>query len=100
MLDCFGNGTYNGAESTYTIDGGIVTFTDNTQTKFNINMNDHTFTVIVENSGLELAPVYSTTTEWISVDGLQSQTGIVTIAFNANYGATAVKEGYAFIQIK
>lgn len=101
VLDGFGNGTYNGTQGTYIIDAGIVTFTDaeETQTRFNINMNDHTFTVIVENSRLELDPVYSTTTALISVDGQQSETGMVTVAFDANYGATEVKEGYAFIQI-
>jgi hypothetical protein len=100
-LDGFGNAKYNGAAGTYTIDAGIVTYTDatGTQTKFNINMNDKTFTVIVESSGIALDPVYSTTTAWIYVDGQQSETGMITVAFEANYGATAVKEGYAFIQI-
>ena len=100
-LDGFGNAKYNGIAGTYTIEAGIVTYTDatGTQTKFNINMNDKTFTVIVEGTGIALDPVYSTTTAWISVDGQQSETGMITVAFDANYGATATKEGYAFIQI-
>ena len=100
-LDGFGNATYNGVAGTYTIEAGLVTYTDATgnQTKFNINMNDKTFTVIVESTGIKLDPVYSTTTAWISVDGQQSETGMITVAFDANYGATATKEGYAFIQI-
>ena len=100
-LDGFGNATYNGVAGTYTIEAGLVTYTDATgnQTKFNINMNDKTFTVILESTGIKLDPVYSTTTAWISVDGQQSETGMITVAFDANYGATATKEGYAFIQI-
>ena len=100
-LDGFGNAKYNGIAGTYTIEAGIVTYTDatGTQTKFNINMNDKTFTVIVESTGIKLDPVYSTTTAWISVDGQPSETGMITVAFDANYGATATKEGYAFIQI-
>jgi hypothetical protein len=100
-LDGFGNATYNGVAGTYTIEAGLVTYTDATgnQTKFNINMNDKTFTVIVESTGIKLDPVYSTTTAWISVDGQPSETGMITVAFDANYGATATKEGYAFIQI-
>ena len=100
-LDGFGYATYNGVAGTYTIEAGLVTFTDaeGTQTKFNINMNDKTFVVIAENTGLVLDPRYSTTTAWISVDGQQSETGMITVAFDANYGATATKEGYAFIQI-
>ena len=101
-LDGFGYAKYNGTEGTYTIEAGLVTFTDaeGTQTKFNVNMNDKTFVVIADSTGLELDPRYSTTTAWISVDGEQSETGMITVAFEANYGATAVKEGYAFIQIK
>jgi hypothetical protein len=101
-LDGFGYAEYNGTEGTYTIEAGLVTFTDaeGTQTKFNVNMNDKTFVVIADSTGLELDPRYSTTTAWISVDGEQSETGMITVAFEANYGATAVKEGYAFIQIK
>lgn len=100
-LDGFGYATYNGVAGTYTVEAGLVTFTDaeGTQTKFNINMNDKTFVVIAENTGLVLDPRYSTTTAWISVDGQQSETGMITVAFDANYGATATKEGYAFIQI-
>ena len=100
-LDGFGNAEYNGIAGTYTIEAGLVTYTDATgnQTRFNINMNDKTFTVIVESTGIKLDPVYSTTTAWISVDGQQSETGMITVAFDANYGATATKEGYAFIQI-
>ena len=100
-LDGFGNAEYNGIAGTYTIEAGLVTYTDTTgnQTRFNINMNDKTFTVIVESTGIKLDPVYSTTTAWISVDGQQSETGMITVAFDANYGATATKEGYAFIQI-
>jgi hypothetical protein len=100
-LDGFGNATYNGVAGTYTIEAGLVTYTDATgnQTKFNINMNDKTFTVIVESTGIKLDPVYSTTTAWISVDGQPSETGMITVAFDTNYGATATKEGYAFIQI-
>ena len=100
-LDGFGNAKYNGASGTYTIDAGIVTYADATgnETKFNIDMNNKTFTVIVEGTGIALDPVYSTTTAWISVDGQQSETGMITVAFDANYGATATKEGYAFIQI-
>ena len=101
VLDGLGNANYNGTEGTYTIEAGLVTFTDaeGTQTKFNVNMNDKTFTVIVENTGLELDPRYSTTTAWIYVDGESSETGKIVIAFDMNYGATAAKEGYAFIQI-
>lgn len=100
-LDGFGYATYNGAEGTYTIEAGLVTYTDSegNVTKFNINMNDKTFVTIVENTGLTLDPRYSTTTAWISVEGNASETGMVTIVFDANYGATVVKEGYAFIQI-
>ena len=101
VLDGLGNAAYNGTEGTYTIEAGLVTFTDaaGNSTKFNVNMNDKTFTVIAENTGLELDPRYSTTTAWIYVDGESSETGKIVIAFDANYGATAVKEGYAFIQI-
>ena len=100
-LDGFGYATYNDTKGTYTIEAGLVTFTDaaGNETKFNVNMNEKTFTVIVENTGLELDPRYSTTTAWIHVDGKDSETGKVVIAFDMNYGATAAKEGYAFIQI-
>ena len=100
-LDGFGYANYNGTEGTYTIEAGIVTFTDGegNETKFNVNMNEKTFTVIVENTGIKLDPRYSTTTAWIYVDGESSETGKIVIAFDMNYGATAAKEGYAFIQI-
>lgn len=100
-LDGFGYATYNGVAGTYTIEAGLVTFTDaeGTQTKFNINMNDKTFVVIAENTGLVLDPRYSTTTAWIHVEGTDSETGMVTIVFDADYGGKTVKEGYAFIQI-
>ena len=100
-LDGFGNAEYNGIAGAYTIEAGLVTYTDaaGNNTKFNINMNDKTFVIITEGTGIALDPVYSTSTAWISVDGQQSETGMVTVAFDVNYGATAVKEGYAFIQI-
>lgn len=100
-LDGFGYATYNGVAGTYTIEAGLVTFTDaeGTQTKFNINMNDKTFVVIAENTGLALDPRYSTTTAWIHVEGTDSETGMITIVFDADYGGKTVKEGYAFIQI-
>lgn len=101
VLDGFGHGIYNGTEGTYTIEATLVTFTaaDGTETKFNLNINEKTFTVIVENTGLELDPRYSTTTAWIHVDGKDYETGKIIIVFDANYNATTVKEGYAFIQI-
>lgn len=100
-LDGFGSATYNGTEGTYTIEANIVTFTDaeSNTTEFNINTKDWTFKVISDASGIVLDPVYSTSTAWISVEGRQSQDGMIRIHFNSDYTETNYKEGYAVIKI-
>ena len=103
VLDGFGKGTYNGTEGTYTIENGIVTFTDvnGKMTKMNTDVNNKTFTVIVEASEetlKALAAEYKTTTAKISTNGTISEKGTVYVAFDRNYYGDYYK-GYAQIKI-
>lgn len=103
VLDGFGKGTYNGTEGTYTIENGIVTFTDvnGKVTKMNTDVNNKTFTVIVEASEetlKALAAEYKTTTAKISTNGTISEKGTVYVAFDRNYYGDYYK-GYAQIKI-
>ena len=103
VLDGFGKGTYNGTEGTYTIENGIVTFTDvnGKMTKMNTDVNNKTFTVIVEASEetlKALAAEYKTTTAKISSNGTISEKGTVYVAFDRNYYGDYYK-GYAQIKI-
>lgn len=99
ILDGFGNAVYDGAEGTYTIDAGFVTFTDGVnEIRFNINMDDKTFAEIVESVDIVLDPVYSTTTAYISVNGETGRLGFVEVKFDSDYSGNE-KEGYARIKI-
>ena len=103
VLDGFGKGTYNGTEGTYTIENGIVTFTDKAgkETKMNTDVNNKTFTVITEASEetlKALAAEYKTTTAKISTSGTVSEKGTVYVAFDRNYYGDYYK-GYAQIKI-
>ena len=103
VLDGFGKGTYNGVEGTYTIENGIVTFTDKAgkETKMNTDVNNKTFTVITEASEetlKALAAEYKTTTAKISTSGTVSEKGTVYVAFDRNYYGDYYK-GYAQIKI-
>ena len=103
VLDGFGKGTYNGNEGTYTIENGIVTFTDKAgkETKMNTDVNNKTFTVITEASEetlKALAAEYKTTTAKISTSGTVSEKGTVYVAFDRNYYGDYYK-GYAQIKI-
>ena len=100
-LDGFGSAIYSGTEGTYTIEAGVVTFTDGEGNKirFNINTNTLTFTIIVDATGITLDPVYSTTTAWIYVEsGDPYQGGHVVVRFDSDYSGN-YKEGYALIKI-
>lgn len=98
-LDGFGHAEYNGTTGIYTIDAGIVTFTDGTEEiQFNINTDSHTFSEIKPAADIVLDPVYSTQTSWICVDGTVSETGRVKVAFDSDYSGNE-KEGYALIKI-
>ena len=103
VLDGFGKGSYNGNEGTYTIENGIVTFTDKAgkETKMNTDVNNKTFTVITEASEetlKALAAEYKTTTAKISTSGTVSENGTVYVAFDRNYYGDYYK-GYAQIKI-
>ena len=103
VLDGFGNGSYNGNEGAYTIENGIVTFTDASGkvTKMNTDVNNKTFTVITEASEetlKALAAEYKTTTAKISTSGTVSENGTVYVAFDRNYYGDYYK-GYAQIKI-
>ena len=103
VLDGFGNGSYNGNEGAYTIENGIVTFTDASGkvTKMNTDVNNKTFTVITEASEetlKALAAEYKTTTAKISTNGTVSEQGTVYVAFDRNYYGDYYK-GYAQIKI-
>jgi hypothetical protein len=103
VLDGFGKGSYNGNEGTYTIENGIVTFTDKAgkETKMNTDVNNKTFTVITEASEetlKALAAEYKTTTAKISTSGTLSENGTVYVAFDRNYYGDYYK-GYAQIKI-
>lgn len=103
VLDGFGNGSYNGNEGAYTIENGIVTFTDASGkvTKMNTDVNNKTFTVITEASDetlKALAAEYKTTTAKISTNGTVSEKGTVYVAFDRNYYGDYYK-GYAQIKI-
>ena len=103
VLDGFGNGSYNGNEGAYTIENGIVTFTDKAgkETKMNTDVNNKTFTVITEASEetlKALAAEYKTTTAKISTSGTVSENGTVYVAFDRNYYGDYYK-GYAQIKI-
>ena len=103
VLDGFGNGSYNGNEGAYTIENGIVTFTDASGkvTKMNTDVNNKTFTVITEASEetlKALAAEYKTTTAKISTNGTVSEKGTVYVAFDRNYYGDYYK-GYAQIKI-
>lgn len=103
VLDGFGKGTYNGIEGTYTIENGIVTFTDASGkvTNMNTDVNNKTFTIITEASEetlKALAAEYKTTTAKISTNGTVSEKGTVYVAFDRNYYGDYYK-GYAQIKI-
>ena len=103
VLDGFGNATYNGTEGTYTIESGVVTFTDKDgkQTKMTTDSNAKTFTVVKEASEdtlKALAGSYTTTTAKISVNGNVSETGTILVAFDRNYYGEYYK-GYAQLKI-
>lgn len=103
VLDGLGNATYNGIEGTYTIESGVVTFTDKDgkQTKMTTDANAKTFTVVVEASEETLnalAGSYMTTTAKISVNGNVSETGTILVAFDRNYYGDYYK-GYAQFKI-
>ena len=103
VLDGFGNGSYNGNVGAYTIENGIVTFTDASGkvTKMNTDVNNKTFTVITEASEetlKALAAEYKTTTAKISTNGTVSEKGTVYVAFDRNYYGDYYK-GYAQIKI-
>ena len=103
VLDGFGNANYNGAEGTYTIESGVVTFTDKDgkQTKMTTDTSSMKFTVIVEASEgtlNALAAEYKTTTAKISVKGNVSETGTILVAFDRNYYGDYYK-GYAQLKI-
>lgn len=103
VLDGLGNATYNGTEGTYTIESGVVTFTDKDgkQTKMTTDANAKTFTVVVEASEETLnalAGSYMTTTAKISVNGNVSETGTILVAFDRNYYGDYYK-GYAQFKI-
>ena len=103
VLDGFGNATYNGTEGTYTIESGVVTFTDKDgkQTKMTTDSNAKTFTVVKEASEdtlKALAGAYTTTTAKISVNGNVSETGTILVAFDRNYYGEYYK-GYAQLKI-
>ena len=103
VLDGLGNANYNGTEGTYTIESGVVTFTDKEgkQTKMTTDANAKTFTVVVEASEetlKALAAEYKTTTAKISINGVESETGSVYVAFDKDYYGNA-KAGYAAVKI-
>ena len=103
VLDGLGNANYNGTEGTYTIESGVVTFTDKDgkQTKMTTDPNAKTFTVVVEASEetlKALAGTYTTTTAKISVNGTVSETGTILVVFDRNYYGEYSK-GYAQFKI-
>lgn len=103
VLDGLGNANYNGTEGTYTIESGVVTFTDKEgkQTKMTTDANAKTFTVVIEASEetlKALAAEYKTTTAKISINGVESETGTIYVGFDRNYYDNYYK-GYAKIQI-
>ena len=103
VLDGLGNAKYNGTEGTYTIESGVVTFTDKDgkQTKMTTDSNAKTFTVIVEASEetlKALASEYKTTTAKISIKGTESETGTIYVGFDRNY-YDKYSKGNAKIQI-
>ena len=103
ILDGLGNANYNGTEGTYTIESGVVTFTDKEgkQTKMTTDANAKTFTVVVEASEetlKALAAEYKTTTAKISINGVESETGTILVAFDRNYYGNYYK-GYAQFKI-
>ena len=103
VLDGFGNANYNGTEGTYTIESGVVTFTDASgkETKMTTDTSSMKFTVIVEASEETLnalARSYTTTTAKISVNGNVSETGTILLAFDKNYYGNDYK-GYAQFKI-
>lgn len=101
VLDGFGSATYNGTRGTYTIESGVVTFTDSygTVTRFNIDMNRYTFTEIKPAETSKLYPVYSTKTAYLYLgSGDPVKEGYVEIRFNSGYDGKT-KEGYASVKI-